>query len=88
MGKKVGEEDGKGNGTGCFVLRLLSLFLQARILGEDFSRILISSPCVPFRVMVSIDWLMAGQGVFSHCSGSWPHPPGFAALFGRELKGN
>lgn len=30
-----------------------------------------------FSILVSIDW---AEGVFSHCSWSWDHPPGFIAL--------
>ena len=61
MGKEVGEE-GKGKGTGCspegehacwvFCLESFLSFLQAEVLeevsGKAFSRIIISSPGVPF----------------------------------------
>ena len=39
-----------------------------------------------FGVVVSTDWSAPGQGVISHRGWSWPHPPGFAALLGLELK--
>ena len=42
----------------------------------------------PFRVLVSIDWSVPGQAVFTHCSESWRHPPGSAAFLGLELKHN
>ena len=40
----------------------------------------------PFGVVVSTDWSVTGQGVFSHCSWSWHHPPGFAAFLSLELE--
>ena len=36
--------------------------------------------------MVSTDWSVPGQGVFSHCSWFWCCPPGFVAFLGLELK--
>lgn len=41
------------------LLGTLSL-LQVEILGEDFSRLPISFPGVPFGVMVSTDWSASG----------------------------
>ena len=42
----------------------------------------------PSRVTISTDWSVPEQGVVSHCSWSWGHPPGFSAFLGLELKYN
>ena len=89
MRGKVREEEGTGNGAGCspdgdhachiLCLKAFISLLQAGILreaaGEGFSRIFISSPGVPFRVMVSIDWSAPGQGSLVIAAG-----PGIAHL--------
>ena len=78
--------------TGPCVEAFLS-FLQAGTLGEvwgqGFSAEYSSTLQVyPFWAMVSSDWSVAGQGVFSHYSQSWSCPPGFAAFLGLELQYN
>ena len=64
--------------------------LQAGILGEASGEVSAEYSSVfqvgPFRVMVSTDWSVTGQGVISHSSWSRHHPPGFAAFLGLELK--
>lgn len=66
-GEGKDEEEGKVQGTprrqSVYWVLYLGAFslLQVGILGEDFSRLYISFPGVPFRVMVSTDdWSAPG----------------------------
>lgn len=76
-------------GTSSSVLKLLSLScrwylrdLKGRVLVEYSSILQVR----PFRVMISIDWSMAVQGIFSHYSWFWLHPTGSAVFLGLEQK--
>ena len=82
--KESGEENGASeNGTGCspeeelthpgsFFLRLLPLSCRQESRGGNHGWVSAEYASVlqvcPFRVMVSSDWSVAGQGVCSHCS--------------------
>ena len=89
MGKEV--EGGYGAGMASFVLRIFSLLAGGNLRGVsrevsvDYSLVV---QVRPFMVVVSTDWSGTEQRVTSHHSWSWPHPPGFAAFLGLELKYN
>ena len=100
VGREV-EEGGKGNGAGCcpaaeltgsHALGLLFLSCRWESLGRSQGRVSVEYSSVfqvcSFRVMVSPDWSVTGQGVFSHCTWFWLHPPGYAAFLGLDLNYN
>ena len=67
-------------------------FLQVGILGEvsgeGFTEYSSVFQVCPYRILVATDWSVTGQGVFSHCTWFWLHPPGFAAFLGLDLNYN
>ena len=66
-------------------LSFLQVGISGEVSGEGFTEYSSVFQVCPFRVLVSTDWSVTGQGVFSHCSWFWCCLPDSSAVLVLEL---